>query len=85
MLLQFSPTGGRILEDGLVVPGRYSAFSTSKKLTDILHKELQRRELPHIKIVVVEPKIKNKLLYLFLSLYYEEGSYFIFSLKRGAY
>ena len=31
-------TGARFLEDGLVVPGRYTAFSNNKKMVTILHR-----------------------------------------------
>ena len=31
-------TGARFLEDGLVVPGRYTAFSINKKMVTILHR-----------------------------------------------
>ena len=31
-------TGARFLEDGLVVPGCYSAFSINKKMVTILHR-----------------------------------------------
>ena len=41
--LEFSPTGARFLEDGLVVPGRYTACSNNQKMISILHKELQRK------------------------------------------
>ena len=74
----------QFLEDGLVVPGGYSAFSTSKKPIDILHKELQRQVLPHMKFTAMEPKIKSKLLYVFLSLY-RGGAYFIFFTQKGDY
>ena len=55
--LQFSPTGARFLEDGLVVPGRYSAFSKNKKLVDILYKELELRveKIRHMKLHVIQP------------------------------
>ena len=41
--LEFSPTGARFLEDGLVVPGRYTAFSNVKTMVTILHGELERK------------------------------------------
>ena len=33
----------RFLEDGLVVPGRYTALSSDKKMLAILHRELERK------------------------------------------
>ena len=39
--LEFSPTGVKFLEDGLVVPGRYTALSNDKKMVTILHRELE--------------------------------------------
>ena len=60
--LEFSPTGARFLEDGLVVPGRYTAFSNNQKMVSILHKELERKVVKrkHMKLEVMQPKIKNK-------------------------
>ena len=37
------PTGARFLEDGLVVPGQYTAFSNDKTMVTILHRELERK------------------------------------------
>ena len=34
--------GARLLEDGLVVPGRYTSFSNNNKMVTILHRELER-------------------------------------------
>ena len=36
-------TGARFLEDGLVVPGRYTALTNDKKMVTILHRELDRK------------------------------------------
>ena len=60
--LEFSPTGARFVEDGLVVPGCYTAFSNNQKMVSILHKELERKveKLKHMKFEVTQPKIKNK-------------------------
>ena len=60
--LEFSLTGARFLEDGLVVPGRYTAFSNNQKMVSILHKELERKvvKCKHMKLEVMQPKIKNK-------------------------
>ena len=61
--LEFSPAGARFLEDGLVVPGRYTAFANNQKMVSILHKELERKvvEHKHMKLEVMQPKIKNNL------------------------
>ena len=49
--LLFSPTGPRLLEDGLVVPGRYIANRPKKRL-EVLKHELDKRaiKLNHTKI-----------------------------------
>ena len=39
--LEFSPTGARFLEDRLVVPGCYTAFSNNQNMVSVLHKELE--------------------------------------------
>jgi len=52
--LEFSLTGARFFEDGLVVPGRYTAFSNNQKMVSILHKELGCK-------VEKLKKIKNKI------------------------
>ena len=36
-------TGARFLEDGLVVTGRYAAFSNNKKMATILQRELEHK------------------------------------------
>ena len=40
------------LEDGLVVPGRYTALSSDKKMVAILHRELERKieKVKHMKL-----------------------------------
>ena len=58
--LEFSPTGARFLEDRPVVPGRYTAFSNNQKMVSILHKERKVEKLKHMKLEVMQPKIKNK-------------------------
>ena len=35
--------GARFLKDGLLVPGRYTAFSNCKKIVTILRRELERK------------------------------------------
>ena len=54
--------GARFLEDGLVVPGRYPAFSNNQEMVSILHKERERKVVrcKHKKLEVMQPKIKNK-------------------------
>ena len=39
-ILKFSPAGARMLEDGLVVPGTFSAFCKSRTMINILKTEL---------------------------------------------
>ena len=61
--LEFSTTGARFLEDGLVVPGRYTAFSNYKTMVTIPHRELERKveKLKHMKLEVMPPKTKNNM------------------------
>ena len=61
--LEFSSTGARFLEDGLVVPGRYTALSNDKKMVTILHRELEREveKVKHMKLEVMRPKTKNNM------------------------
>ena len=61
--LESSPTGARFLEDGLVVPGRYTALSNDKKMVAILHRELGRKieKVKHMKLEVMPPKTKNNM------------------------
>ena len=51
------------LEDGLVVPGRYAAFSRNQDLLNILCKELETKteKFKHLKLEVMPPKIKNNI------------------------
>ena len=58
-----SPTGARFLEDGLVVPGRYTALSNDKKMVAILHRELERKieKVKHMKLEVMQPNTKNNM------------------------
>ena len=55
--------GARFLEDGLVVPGRYTALSNDKKIVTILHRELERKveKVKHMKLEVIRPKTKNNM------------------------
>ena len=61
--LEFSPTGARFLEDGLVVPGRYNALPNDKKMVAILHRELERKieKVRHMKLEVMPPKTKSNM------------------------
>ena len=61
--LEFSPTGARFLEDGLVVPWRYTVLSNDKKMVPILHRELERKveKVKHMKLDVMWPKTKNNM------------------------
>ena len=56
-------TGARFLEDGPVVPGRYTAFSANKKMLRILHRGLERKveKIKHMKLEVMRPKTKNNV------------------------
>ena len=58
-----SPTGARFLEDGLVVPGPYTALSNDKKMVAILHRELERKleKVKHIKLEVLPPNTKTNM------------------------
>ena len=56
--------GARFLEDGLVVPGRYTTFSNNKKIgVTILHRELERqvKKVKHIELEVMRPKTKSNM------------------------
>ena len=56
-------TGARFLEDGLVVPGRYTALTNDKKMVTILHRELDRKveKVQHMKLEVMRLKTKNNM------------------------
>ena len=64
--LEFSPMGQTFLEDGLVVQGKYVAYSKSKRIIDILYKELDKKVArhKHMKIVVTEPSLKNIISFM---------------------
>ena len=53
--------GARSLEDGLVVPGHYTAFSNNKKMVTILRRELERKveKVKRMKLEVMRPKTKT--------------------------
>ena len=61
--LKFSPTEARFLEDGLMVPRRYTAWSNDKKMVTILHRELEHKveKVKHMKLEVMRPKTKNNM------------------------
>ena len=46
-----------------MVPGRYTALSTGKKMVTILHRELERKveKVKHMKLEVMRPKTKNNM------------------------
>ena len=58
-----SPIGARFLEDGLMVPGPYTALSNDKKMVAILHRELERKieKVKHMKLEILPPKTKNNM------------------------
>ena len=63
--LLFSPTGPRLLEDGLVVPGKYIAKGPKKRL-EVLKHELDKRaiKLNHMKLdigVIMQKNILKNL------------------------
>ena len=53
--------GARFLEDGLAVPGHYTAFSKNKKMVTILRRELECKvgKVKHMKLEVMQPKTKT--------------------------
>ena len=64
--LLFSPTGPRLLEDGLVVPEKYIANGPKKRL-EVLKRELDKRaiKLNYIKLdigVIMEKKYSQELV-----------------------
>ena len=46
-----------------MVTGRYTAFSSNKKMVTILHRELERKveKVQHMKLEVMRPKTKNNM------------------------
>ena len=61
--LECSPIGARFLEDGLVVPGRYTAFSNDKTVMKILHRKVEHKveKLKHMKLEVMQRKTENNM------------------------
>ena len=64
-ILKFSPAGARMLEDGLVVPGTFSAFCQSRTMINILKTELEEKviKLAYMKIDVGDVEFKNAITY----------------------
>ena len=64
-ILKFSPAGARMLEDGLLVPGKFSAFCRSRTMINILKTELEKKviKLAYIKIDVGDAEFKNAITY----------------------
>ena len=50
-------------EDGLVVPGWYTAFYNEKKMVNIRHREQKRKgeKVKHMKLEVMRPKTTNNM------------------------
>ena len=50
-------TGQRFIEDSLVLPGKYCAYSDTKQIITVLHKELEKKvaSLIHMNITVEQP------------------------------
>ena len=50
--LTFSPTGPRMIEDGLVVPGTYTALCTSRRRLETIEEQLRKKTLTlkHVKL-----------------------------------
>ena len=59
--LTFSQTGPRVLEDGLVVPGTYTALCTSRRPLETLEEQLRKKTLAvkHLKVEIGSIKTKN--------------------------
>ena len=56
--------GTNVSPDGLVVTGRFTAFSNNKKMVTILHRELEHKieKVKHMKkLEVMRPKTKNNM------------------------
>ena len=64
-ILKFSPADARMLEDGLVVPGTFSAFCKSRTMINILKTELEKKviELAYMEIDVGDAEFKNAITY----------------------
>ena len=64
-ILKFSPAGARMLEDGLVVRGTFSAFCKSRTMNNILKTELEKKvvKLAYMKIDVGDVEFKNAVTY----------------------
>ena len=64
-ILKFCPAGERMLENGLVVPGTFSAFCKSRTMINILKTELEKKaiKLAYMKIDVGDVEFKNAITY----------------------
>ena len=64
-ILKFSPAGARILEDGLVIPGTFSAFCKSRTMINILKTELEKKfiKLAYMKKDVGDVEFINAITY----------------------
>ena len=64
-ILKFSPAGARMLEDGLVVPGTFSAFCKSRRMINILKTELEKKviKLAYMNTEVGDVEFKNAITY----------------------
>ena len=53
--------GVRCLEDGLVAPGHYTAFSNNKQMVTILCREIECKvgKVKHMRLEVMRPKTKT--------------------------
>ena len=62
LFITFSPTGPRMLEDGLVVPGTYTTLCTSRRRLETLEEQLRKKALTlkHMKLEI--GSIKNKTI-----------------------
>ena len=57
--------GARFLEDGLVVPGCYTAFSNKKQMVTILRREIECKvgKVKHMRLEVLQLKTKTIILF----------------------
>ena len=60
--LTFSPTGPRMLEDGLVVPGTYTALCIWRRRLETLEEQLRKKTLTLKNMKLEIGSIKTKTL-----------------------
>ena len=60
--LTFSPTGPGMLEDGLVVPGIYTALCTSRRRLETLEEQLRKKTLTLKHMKSENGSIKTKII-----------------------